>query len=266
MDCLEFRRLLGSDPRVADPAARAHLETCPRCQDAFARAQAFEAHIAGALAVAVPEGLADRLLLAQLTAERQRRRGFRYGWIALAAAAALVVAVGLARREGTFASSLPDLVVAQQVGTAVADVAHRQPVTVEQRDRGRRTRAGEAGLVVDQVPDPLRGPVDRTGHLLEPGVLVVVRARRLVDAADLADGRARGEVAPGRTADAVADRQQPRPGVPGVLVVLADPPDVGDRGVLQSERHLRSSRRVLPMRTWVPSVSVVGWVMRALPM
>ena len=105
MDCLEFRRLLGSDPRVADAAARAHLETCPRCQDAYARAQAFEARIAQAMAVAVPEGLADRILLNQLTNERQRRAsGFRYGWIALAAAASLAIAVGIVRVSAPDAS------------------------------------------------------------------------------------------------------------------------------------------------------------------
>jgi len=117
MDCLELRRQLGTDPRLADPAARAHLETCAGCRDAHARAQAFDARIAHALAIGVPEGFADRVLLAQLTAERQgpRGRGFRYGWIALAAAAALVVAIGLVRREGV-GKSLPDLVVAHVTG------------------------------------------------------------------------------------------------------------------------------------------------------
>ncbi|MGH8172776.1 MAG: DUF3379 family protein, partial [Rhodanobacteraceae bacterium] len=70
MDCLEFRRLLGSDPRVASAAARAHLETCPRCRDAYARAHAFEGRLSQALSVPVPEGLADRILLHQLTGER----------------------------------------------------------------------------------------------------------------------------------------------------------------------------------------------------
>ncbi len=118
MDCLEFRRHLGTDPRLLDPAARAHLDTCPRCQEAHARAQAFDARIAQALAVAVPEGFADRVLLTQLTAERQKPagRGLRYGWVALAAAAALVVAIGLTRREGSVGKSLPDLVVAHVNG------------------------------------------------------------------------------------------------------------------------------------------------------
>ena len=118
MDCLELRRQLGTDPRLPDPAARAHLEACAGCRDAHARAQAFDARIAHALAIGVPEGFADRVLLAQLTAERQRPGGlgFRYGWIALAAAAALVVAVGVVRRQGSVGTSLPDLVVAHVNG------------------------------------------------------------------------------------------------------------------------------------------------------
>ena len=78
--------------------------------------------------------------------------------------------------------------------------------------------------------------------------------------------------AAGRAADAVAHGDQPRPGVPGVLVVLADPADVGDRRPVEPQgwcvrrAHLRSSRIVLPIRTCVPSVMVVGWVMRTVPM
>ena len=67
-------------------------------------------------------------------------------------------------------------------------------------------------------------------------------------------------------ADAVAHGEQPGSGVPGVLVVLAHPTDVGDRGEVQAQAHLRSSRMVLPILTCVPSVMVVGWVIRTLPM
>ena len=106
----------------------------------------------------------------------------------------------------------------------------------------------------------------RAGDELEAALLGVALRGRLVEHPQLADRGAGGQVAPGRAADAVADREQPGAGVPGVLVVLAYAPDVGDRGVVESERHFRSSRMVLPMRTWVPRASVVGWVIRALPM
>ena len=130
MDCLELRRQLGTDPRQPDPAARAHLEVCAGCRDAYARAQAFELRIAQALAVGVPEGFADRVLLAQLTAERRRPTGFgfRYGWIALAAAAALVVAIGIARRQDGVGQSLPDLVVAHVNGEEKPALDLRTPL------------------------------------------------------------------------------------------------------------------------------------------
>src|SRR6185503_19428906 len=126
--------------------------------------------------------------------------------------------------------------------------------------------AAERGLLVHEVADLVRRAVQGTGDQLEPAARVVLVAGALVEPAQLADRGAGGEVAPGGAADTVAHGEQPGPGIAGVLVVLAYAPDVRDRGVLQSERHLRSSRRVLPMRTCVPSVSVVGCVMRALPM
>lgn len=112
MDCLEFRRLLGSDPRVVDAAAREHLERCPFCADAHARAQAFEGRLADALAVPVPVGLADRILLAQLTGARQQARTGRrrVAWIALAAAACMAIAIGVIRHERA-PVGLADLVV-----------------------------------------------------------------------------------------------------------------------------------------------------------
>ena len=170
MDCLEFRRLLGSDPRVADAAARAHLESCPRCQDAYARAQAFEAKLAQAFAVAVPEGLADRVLLAQLTAERQRRGGLRYGWIALAAAAALVVAIGLVRRESTKARTLPDLVVAHVNGAEKPALALRAPVEASDVERAFADRGVKLASVPDGVSYVQECPVGayKTVHMIMP--------------------------------------------------------------------------------------------------
>lgn len=172
MDCLEFRRLLGSDPRVADPAARAHLETCPRCQDAYARAQAFEARLAQALTVAVPEGFADRVLLAQLTGVRQRpARRFRYGWIALAAAAALVVAIGVVRREGAIGRSLPDLVIAHVNGEEKPALKLRAPVPSDEvarafADRGVHLLAAVPADISYVQECPVGGY--RTVHMVMP--------------------------------------------------------------------------------------------------
>jgi uncharacterized protein DUF3379 len=173
MDCLEFRRLIGSDPRVADAAARAHLEACPRCQDALARAHAFDAQIAQALAVAVPEGLADRLLLTQLTSERRRRAtGLRYGWVALAAAAALVIAIGLVRRETTngIGRTLPDLVIEHVTGEERDALKLRDPVPSDQVNRAFADRGVHLASVPAGISYVHKCPVGdyRTVHMVMP--------------------------------------------------------------------------------------------------
>ena len=100
-----------------------------------------------------------------------------------------------------------------------------------------------------------------------------------VEAAEDLHGRAAGDVASGRAADAVGDDEEVLAGEAGVLVVLAHAADVGQRCVAQRQgatvrvvsvisaaAYLRSSSVVLPMRTWVPSWRVVGWVSREEPM
>ena len=168
--------------------------------------------------------------------------------------------------EGVVLGELGDRVVAEEVGAAVADVAHAEAGAVEEGNGRGGAGAVEGGVLVDQLADPVVGAVQGAGDLAEQVV-----GGLLVEPAELLDRRAGGDVAAGGAADAVADGEHPGSGVPGVLVVLADPADVGDRGELEAERHrsepyFRSSRMVLPIRTWVPSVSVVGWVIRTLPM
>lgn len=171
MDCLEFRRLLGSDPRVASVAARAHLESCPRCRDAYARAHAFEGRLSQALSVPVPEGLADRILLHQLTGERQRRRtGFRYGWVALAAAASLALVVGLVVRQRTAAASMPDLVVAHVTGEEKGALALRTPLPSGEVQSAFADRGIRLASVPDDVSYVAECPVGGhpTVHMVMP--------------------------------------------------------------------------------------------------
>ncbi|MEO7432962.1 MAG: DUF3379 family protein [Dokdonella sp.] len=129
MDCLEFRRQLGADPRTLDRAARAHLDGCAGCTEAHSRALAFEARLANAMAVPVPDGLADRILLAQLTGDRQRQRNVRrrVTWVALAAAASLVLGVGLLRQSGSSlpSAALPDLVAAHVIAPDERDALQK---------------------------------------------------------------------------------------------------------------------------------------------
>lgn len=153
MDCLEFRRRLGSDPRVNDREARAHLDSCPFCADATARSHAFEAGLARALAVPVPADLADRILLAQLTGARQHQRAsrHRYVWIALAAAACMALAIGVVRHERPPVAALADLVV-QHIDGPERDALQRTaavPAASVERafaDRGVRLQSVPDGI------------------------------------------------------------------------------------------------------------------------
>ena len=108
-----------------------------------------------------------------------------------------------------------------------------------------------------------------SGYAGEPPEHVTLQllAGRLVETAQHVDRGGTRDVSAGRPADAVGDHEQVGSDVPGVLVVLADATHVGDRGVVKPHRvYFLSSRIVLPMRTWVPRVIVVGWVIRTVPM
>ena len=95
MNCLAFRRQLAVDPATRDAAFAAHREQCPGCAEAYARAEAFEQSLRRALAVPVPEGLAERVLLRQTTDRRVAGRGAGSRWLALAAAVVLSLGAGV---------------------------------------------------------------------------------------------------------------------------------------------------------------------------
>lgn len=89
MNCLEFRREKLADPRRLSDAARVHAETCETCA-AFARSvDEAEADMSRAMAVPVPEGLSDRVML-------RSRSATRPAWRAWALAAGVIAAVGAA--------------------------------------------------------------------------------------------------------------------------------------------------------------------------
>jgi hypothetical protein len=94
MNCLEFRRAIGAQPRQLDAEARRHRDECLRCADAHARALRFEAALDRGLAVPVPQGLADRILLGQTTLSRRQASGRRA--LVWRIAAGILLAVGVA--------------------------------------------------------------------------------------------------------------------------------------------------------------------------
>ena len=116
MDCLEFRRRLGTEPSARDPAMRAHREECAACAAAHARAQRFEQDLAEALNVPVPANLAERVLLAQATGERRQFVQRRRAAFALAASIVCAIGIGGIAWQQVDAHSLPALAVAHMPG------------------------------------------------------------------------------------------------------------------------------------------------------
>jgi hypothetical protein len=168
MDCLEFRRRLGAEPHSRAAELLAHRDSCAACAAAWERAQAFERELHAALDVSVPEGLAERVLLAQATGERRQQTRRRH--LAFALAASLLVALGLGGYgwKQLDARSLPALAVAH-----MPDEIHSldlvQPVGAPAiaagfADRGVSLR-GPAPADVTYVHDCPVGPY-KTVHLV----------------------------------------------------------------------------------------------------
>lgn len=150
MDCLEFRRTLAATPQTHDPAMDAHRRECPACQAAWEQAQRFENDLLGALQVPMPEGLTERILLAQATGRRQRASHGRRVFMAMAASLLVALGIGGVAWQQVDAHSLPALAVAHMppeidslnltapltaqaiaAGFAGRDVALRGPVPVD---------------------------------------------------------------------------------------------------------------------------------------
>ncbi|TCV92812.1 uncharacterized protein DUF3379 [Luteibacter rhizovicinus] len=112
MNCLEFRRRITAEPHSHDPELLAHRDECAQCMAFWQRAQRFEDELAEAMAVPVPAGLADRILLAQATGVRRQQVVRRRGWMALAASVLIAVGGGTVMWKQAQAGSLPALAVA----------------------------------------------------------------------------------------------------------------------------------------------------------
>lgn len=95
MNCIEFRRLLLTDPGATQPGFAEHRRNCPDCADAVARSAHFERRLREAVNIDVPESLASRILLKQ-SFETQPERSWWRTPRAYALAASLVLVLGLA--------------------------------------------------------------------------------------------------------------------------------------------------------------------------
>lgn len=95
MDCSEFRRQLLIDPRAPEMAQAAQQRVCEDAATRLAEALALEHRIDAALAVAVPEGLADRVIAALPRADARAASASRWWPLALAASLLLAALLGL---------------------------------------------------------------------------------------------------------------------------------------------------------------------------
>jgi hypothetical protein len=136
MNCLEFRRRITAEPRSRDADLMDHRDTCKEgCAAFWQRAQRFEDDFESMLAIPVPDGLADRILLAQATGERRRQLGMRRAWMGMAASVLIAFAgVGMLWRHMD-ANSLPALAVAHMPGEIDA-LSLTQPMTDAQVEAG----------------------------------------------------------------------------------------------------------------------------------
>ncbi len=91
MYCLDVRRILTATPDSADAAVLEHLRQCPACAHHAEDEKNFSRQIDAQLNVAVPDGLASRILLQHGLVEERRYRRHRHYWQALAASVLLTV-------------------------------------------------------------------------------------------------------------------------------------------------------------------------------
>ncbi len=147
MNCLEFRRQLNIDPHSGAADFVRHRQDCPRCAEAFERAQAFEQSLRQTLAVAPPPQLAESILLAQATAQQRQRQRYRRGGALLAMAAAVVLAVGIGMRVQ--AEPLPVLAVDHMMSK---DEAFALAMTTPVPDGDVRKAFAQRGVALMKVP------------------------------------------------------------------------------------------------------------------
>lgn len=92
MNCLEFRQLKLCDPNTEDAAANNHRDSCDACAQFEQEISGLDQTINQALSVAVPEGLAARILLNR-SLKQPQRKPTRWLWLSMAASFFAIVAV-----------------------------------------------------------------------------------------------------------------------------------------------------------------------------
>jgi len=133
MNCLDFRRLILSDPFCKDAGALAHEADCASCAPFARQVRAQEIRLRSALqAISPPEGMAERI---QLAARFDRRSTVQRRWW-YSAAATVLMAVGVSMIS-LFSTTLDrsNVALAQSVINHIEDESNHlretRPVSAE---------------------------------------------------------------------------------------------------------------------------------------
>lgn len=160
MECLEFRRLCGSDPHNEDPAFVGHLQSCRRCAVYADELRSLDALILAALEVepapiaAAPDSIDQQP--SPWAAEKPSWRQAR--WLGIAASLVLVVGLGVG------------LWVAAPSSTLARDIVehiHHEPKALVETD-------------VSVGSDDIYRVMNRAGYRLKDGVALVTYTRTCI--------------------------------------------------------------------------------------
>jgi len=196
MECLEFRREAGADPRHLGLEAAAHCDACPACAESLRRTLELDEKIFAALMVPVPDGARAGRVVRFPRIERRR-------WMALAASIVGGVFVGSLLWVGGPRASLaedvvkhmghePEAMVSTSSGADPAEVA-----AVLER-AGVRLRPG-IGTVSYASTCPFRG--EKVPHLVVqtavgPMTVMVLRHEKVAVPVDFDEGGYAGTIVP----------------------------------------------------------------------
>lgn len=151
-NCLDFRRDKLARPRELPAEAADHLAGCAACQAWARRADAIEARIADTLAVPVPEGLAERVLLRTRTHRRPP-----WQWMALAASLMVALALSVIQYHDRFAEEA-------SISLAEAALQHAREEPIE-RELHRVSDLGQFPTVLANFGGQIESPLAPVRYL-----------------------------------------------------------------------------------------------------
>ena len=198
MDCLQFRRIAGADPRQLDAAARSHAQACPRCAEHLRQLRALDARILAALEVPVPAPGVVAVRPAAPVAGLDRRR-----WLALAASIVGGVLVGTLLWVGgprnSLARDLIEHLGHEPEALVVTERAEDERVLGKVLERGGIRLRPEIGTVSYANTCVLRGR--RVPHLVVqtgdgPVTVMVLRHERPARPVRFDEGGHSGQIVP----------------------------------------------------------------------